>query len=127
MFETVVVIVNLSVLGLRGGNKILLLGNDGSICNTQHLTGQLMSRFYFDRPAPPANSFTTDISILTAMPSPALPSNPSARLSASIPDIQLVYESIAPTTRMLIAGQLFKKYATRTTTEATAGRPTSIN
>lgn len=52
---------------LRAGGKILLAGNGGSAADAQHIAGELVSRFAFDRPALAAFSLTTDTSILTAI------------------------------------------------------------
>jgi len=52
---------------LRGGNKILFAGNGGSAADAQHLAGELVSRFHFDRPSLPAIALTTDSSVLTAI------------------------------------------------------------
>lgn len=49
------------------GNKILLAGNGGSAADAQHIAGELVSRFYFDRPGLPAMALTTDTSIITAI------------------------------------------------------------
>jgi D-sedoheptulose 7-phosphate isomerase len=49
------------------GGKILLAGNGGSAADAQHIAGELVSRFYFDRPGLPALALTTDTSILTAI------------------------------------------------------------
>jgi D-sedoheptulose 7-phosphate isomerase len=51
----------------QNGKKILLAGNGGSAADAQHLAGELVSRFYFDRPGLPALALTTDTSILTAI------------------------------------------------------------
>lgn len=51
----------------RRGNKILIAGNGGSAADAQHFAGELVSRFFFDRPALPAIALTTDSSILTAI------------------------------------------------------------
>jgi len=48
-------------------NKILIAGNGGSAADAQHFAGELVSRFYFDRPALAAQALTTDTSILTAI------------------------------------------------------------
>lgn len=50
----------------RGG-KVLLAGNGGSAADAQHIAGEFVSRFAFDRPGLPAISITTDTSILTAI------------------------------------------------------------
>ncbi len=52
---------------LRAGGKILLAGNGGSAADAQHIAGELVSRFAFDRPGLPAIALTTDTSILTAI------------------------------------------------------------
>jgi D-sedoheptulose 7-phosphate isomerase len=51
----------------KSGKKILIAGNGGSAADAQHLAGELVSRFYFDRPALAAIALTTDTSILTAI------------------------------------------------------------
>lgn len=51
----------------KRGNKILLAGNGGSAADAQHIAGELVSRFYFDRPGLPALALTTDSSIMTAI------------------------------------------------------------
>src|SRR5512133_898526 len=55
------------VLAYRNGNKTLIAGNGGSAADAQHLAGEFVSRFYFDRPGLPAIALTTDTSILTAI------------------------------------------------------------
>ena len=52
---------------LNSGGKILLFGNGGSAADAQHMAGELVSRFYFDRPGLPAIALTTDSSIMTAI------------------------------------------------------------
>ena len=49
------------------GNKVLLAGNGGSAADAQHIAGEFVSRFAFDRPGLPALALTTDTSILTAI------------------------------------------------------------
>ena len=51
----------------RKGYKTLLAGNGGSAADAQHLAGEFVSRFYFDRPGIPSVALTTDTSILTAI------------------------------------------------------------
>ena len=51
----------------RAGNKTLLAGNGGSAADAQHIAGEFVSRFYFDRPGLPSIALTTDTSILTAI------------------------------------------------------------
>lgn len=47
--------------------KILIAGNGGSAADAQHIAGELVSRFYFDRDGLSALALTTDTSILTAI------------------------------------------------------------
>lgn len=53
--------------GMKGGYKILLAGNGGSAADAQHIAGEFVSRFAFDRPGLPAMALTTDTSIITAI------------------------------------------------------------
>lgn len=55
------------VKSLNAGGKIMLAGNGGSAADAQHIAGELVSRFAFDRPGLPAVALTTDSSILTAI------------------------------------------------------------
>ena len=55
------------VASLRGGGKILLAGNGGSAADAQHMAGEYVSRFMYDRPGLAAIALTTDTSILTAI------------------------------------------------------------
>ena len=52
---------------LQNGGKILLAGNGGSAADAQHIAGEFVSRFAFDRPGLAAIALTTDTSILTAI------------------------------------------------------------
>jgi len=65
--ELVLQVVTISTTALRRGNKILFAGNGGSAADAQHWAGELVSRFYFDRPGLAAVALTTDTSILTAI------------------------------------------------------------
>ncbi|UVM10363.1 D-sedoheptulose 7-phosphate isomerase [Pseudomonas protegens] len=51
----------------RQGGKIILAGNGGSAADAQHIAGEFVSRFAFDRPGLPAIALTTDTSVLTAI------------------------------------------------------------
>ena len=55
------------IASLKQGGKVLLVGNGGSAADAQHIAGELVSRFAFDRPGLPAIALTTDTSILTAI------------------------------------------------------------
>ncbi len=52
---------------LKNNGKILLAGNGGSAADAQHIAGEFVSRFMFDRPGLSAIALTTDTSILTAI------------------------------------------------------------
>lgn len=54
-------------LAYKAGKKTLLAGNGGSAADAQHIAGEFVSRFYFDRPGIPSIALTTDTSILTAI------------------------------------------------------------
>lgn len=60
-------IVRLCTGALRAGNRLLFAGNGGSAADAQHWAGELVSRFYYDRPGLAAIALTTDTSILTAI------------------------------------------------------------
>jgi D-sedoheptulose 7-phosphate isomerase len=52
---------------LNNGNKILLAGNGGSAADAQHIAGEFVSRFNFDRPGLAAFALTVDTSVMTAI------------------------------------------------------------
>jgi D-sedoheptulose 7-phosphate isomerase len=55
------------VESLKNDCKLLLAGNGGSAADAQHIAGEFVSRFAFDRPGLPAIALTTDSSILTSI------------------------------------------------------------
>lgn len=58
---------NALVLAYKNGYKAIFAGNGGSAADAQHLAGELVSKFYFDRPGLPAIALTVDTSIITAI------------------------------------------------------------
>lgn len=58
---------NLVSEALSSGRKILIAGNGGSAADAQHIAGEFVSRFNFDRAPLPAIALTTDTSILTSI------------------------------------------------------------
>lgn len=60
-------VVNNCINSFQTGGKILFAGNGGSAADAQHMAGEFVSRFAFDRPGLPAIALTTDTSILTAI------------------------------------------------------------
>ena len=63
----VIDIANECTIRLQKGNKILFVGNGGSAADCQHMAGEYVSRFLFNRDGLPAIALTTDSSILTAI------------------------------------------------------------
>ena len=51
----------------RSGGKLMIAGNGGSAADAQHIAGEFLSRFNFDRTPLPAIALTTDSSVLTAI------------------------------------------------------------
>ena len=60
-------VIEACILSLNSGGKILLAGNGGSAADAQHIAGEFVSRFEFDRPGLACIALTTDTSILTAI------------------------------------------------------------
>lgn len=51
----------------RNGNKVLTAGNGGSACDSQHIAGELVAKFFIDRPGLNAIALVNYISSLTAI------------------------------------------------------------
>ena len=51
----------------KNGKKTIIAGNGGSAADAQHMAGEFVSKFYFDRPGLKSFAITTDTSILTAI------------------------------------------------------------
>lgn len=58
--------VDLLVARLSAGNKLLVCGNGGSAADAMHICGELVGRFFKERPALPAIALNTDPAVLTA-------------------------------------------------------------
>ena len=58
---------NACINSLNIGGKLMFAGNGGSAADAQHMAGEFVSRFAFDRPGLAAIALTTDSSILTAI------------------------------------------------------------
>jgi D-sedoheptulose 7-phosphate isomerase len=52
---------------LQAGGKLLIAGNGGSAADAQHIAGEFLARFRFDRNPLPALALTTDTSVITAV------------------------------------------------------------
>jgi D-sedoheptulose 7-phosphate isomerase len=59
--------VEACVAALRGGRKILALGNGGSAAEAQHFAAELVNKFSRPRPALRALALSTDTSVLTSI------------------------------------------------------------
>ena len=60
-------VAKLTTQAYRNGNKTLIAGNGGSAADAQHIAGEFVSKFYFDRPGLASIALTTDTSIITAI------------------------------------------------------------
>jgi D-sedoheptulose 7-phosphate isomerase len=60
-------VANEIIAAYKNGKKVLIAGNGGSAADAQHIAGELVSKFYFDRPGLAAMALTVDTSILTAI------------------------------------------------------------
>ena len=67
LHATVGRIADAVVQALRAGGKLLVAGNGGSAADAQHIAGEFVSRFCFDRGPLAAIALTTDTSVLTAI------------------------------------------------------------
>lgn len=67
IISTIEKVVEVIVEGYKNDKKVLIAGNGGSAADAQHIAGELVSRFYFDRPGLASIALTTDSSILTAI------------------------------------------------------------
>jgi D-sedoheptulose 7-phosphate isomerase len=67
LLKTILRSAQICITALKTGNKILLAGNGGSAADAQHLAGELVNRFYFNRPGLPAMALTTDSSVITSI------------------------------------------------------------
>lgn len=65
--QLIQVVSNEIIKAYKNGNKTLIAGNGGSAADAQHIAGEFVSRFYFDRPGLASIALTTDTSILTAI------------------------------------------------------------
>ena len=67
IIETINQAANAIINAYQNGKKVLTAGNGGSAGDAQHIAGELVSKFFFDRPGLSAFSLATDTSILTAI------------------------------------------------------------
>jgi len=55
------------VTSITDGGKVLIAGNGGSAADAQHIAGELVGRFLYDRRPLPAMALSTDTSVLTCV------------------------------------------------------------
>ena len=67
ILSTINKIADVIVDAYKKEKKVLTAGNGGSAGDAQHIAGELVSKFFFDRPGLSAFALTTDTSILTAI------------------------------------------------------------
>src|SRR5271157_1154811 len=60
-------VIDVLVHCFQEGNKVLLCGNGGSAADAQHVAGEFINRFRFNRPALSAIALSTDTSVLTCI------------------------------------------------------------
>ncbi|MCR5198217.1 MAG: SIS domain-containing protein [Prevotella sp.] len=65
--QTIAQVADLCVEAYQHGRKVLWAGNGGSAADAQHMAGEMVSKFQFDRPALSSIALTTDTSIITAI------------------------------------------------------------
>ena len=67
ILQTVKECVYILVTAFKNGNKVLFCGNGGSAADAQHLAGEFVSRFHYDRHPLASVALTTDTSVMTAI------------------------------------------------------------
>ena len=67
LMETIAQMADVMVEAYKAGHKTLWAGNGGSAADAQHMAGELVNKFTFDRPGLAALSLSTDTSIITAV------------------------------------------------------------
>lgn len=67
LMEKIAAVAGVMVDAYKAGHKTLWAGNGGSAADAQHMAGELVNKFTFDRPGLAALSLSTDTSIITAV------------------------------------------------------------
>ena len=67
LMGTIARVADILVDAYKSGHKTLWAGNGGSAADAQHMAGELVNKFTFDRPGLAALSLSTDTSIITAV------------------------------------------------------------
>lgn len=67
MISTIEKVADEIVKSYKANKKVLTAGNGGSAADAQHIAGELVSKFYFDRPGLSAIALNSNTSIITAI------------------------------------------------------------
>lgn len=67
IIATIQKVAEVIVDAYKNDKKVLTAGNGGSAGDAQHIAGEFVSKFFFDRPGLSAFALSTDTSILTAI------------------------------------------------------------
>ena len=67
LLEKITSVAHIVVDAYKAGHKTMWAGNGGSAADAQHMAGELVNKFCFDRPGLAALSLSTDTSIITAV------------------------------------------------------------
>lgn len=67
LLQTIIEVSEIIVKASKNGKKLLSAGNGGSSCDAEHLAGELVAKFYFDRPALNAIALTANTAVITAI------------------------------------------------------------
>ena len=67
LMDKIAQVADVMVNAYKSGHKTLWAGNGGSAADAQHMAGELVNKFSFDRPGLAALSLSTDTSIITAV------------------------------------------------------------
>lgn len=67
LMERISSVARIIVDAYKTGHKTMWAGNGGSAADAQHMAGELVNKFCFDRPGLAALSLSTDTSIITAV------------------------------------------------------------
>jgi D-sedoheptulose 7-phosphate isomerase len=67
LLEKISAVAGIIVDAYKAGHKTMWAGNGGSAADAQHMAGELVNKFSFDRPGLAALSLSTDTSIITAV------------------------------------------------------------
>ena len=65
--DSIVKATELIYQAFKKGNKLLICGNGGSAADAQHIAGELVNKFRFDREPLPAIALTTDTSVISSI------------------------------------------------------------